>query len=155
MTSVLSMLDEWAEGLEKGEDNCILILDQSAAYDMICHKKLLEQIKIIGCDTNEIEFFKDYLADRSQTTTVDTFQSDTLMTGPMSVCQGSTLSGFLYMIYTLDYPLIHSNKMLNIQEYDEMNQPKTTTFIDDSIVKILLDKDHSKNNKQVDDVLKK
>ena len=80
MTAVVSMLDEWAESMERGEDNTILILDQSAAYDVICHIKLIEKMKILGFDNNAIQFFKDYLCGRRQTVTVDTFQSETLYT---------------------------------------------------------------------------
>ena len=45
MTAIISMLDDWAEGLEKGENNLILVLDQSAAYDVICHVKLIQKLK--------------------------------------------------------------------------------------------------------------
>ena len=155
MTAVLSMLDEWAEGIEKGEDNTILVLDQSAAYDVICHKKLLEKLEILGCDANAILFFKDYLNGRRQTTTVDTFQSDTLYTGPMSVCQGSTLSGLLYLIYTLDYPLLFEDKKTTIEEYDKTEKPKTTTFVYDSIVKIKMEDNPSKHNIQIKTTLDK
>ena len=91
MTAVISMLDDWAEDLENGHENAILILDQSAAYDVICHSKLLVKLQLLGCDRNAIQFFTEYLKDRKQSVTVDTFQSDTLESGPLSVCQGSTL----------------------------------------------------------------
>ena len=44
MTAILSMLDKWTEGLERGDDNLVLVLDQSAAYDVICHEKLLQKL---------------------------------------------------------------------------------------------------------------
>ena len=153
MTAVVSMLDEWAEGLEKGENNTLLILDQSAAYDVICHKKLIEKMKILGCDNNAILFFQDYLQGRRQTVTVDTYQSDILYTGLMSVCQGSTLLGLLYLIYTLDYPLLLSHNKLSIKEYDETKDPKTTTFVDDSVVKIKMDNDINQHNQQIKNTL--
>ena len=140
MTAVLSMLDDWATDLENGKENAILVLDQSAAYDVISHQKLIEKMKILGWDENAILYFQSYLENRKQSVTVDTFQSDTLNTGPLSVCQGSTLSGLLYLIYTLDYPLIRNERKLSIKEYDESTKPKTTTFVDDSICKIELPK---------------
>ena len=115
MTAIISMLDDWAEGLEKGENNLVLVLDQSAAYDVICHKKLIQKLKLLGCDNNAINFFTDYLVDRQQTVTIETFQSDFLHSGPISVCQGSTLSGLLYLIYTLDYPLIFDQSTMKIE----------------------------------------
>ena len=78
MTAVLSMLDEWAESLENGEDTTILVLDQSAVYDIICHRKLVEKLEILGCDAKTLRFFENYFNGRRQTVTVDTFQSGTL-----------------------------------------------------------------------------
>ena len=155
MTAVLSMLDDWATDLENGKENAILVLDQSAAYDVICHHKLIEKMKILGWDENAILYFQSYLENRMQSVTVDTFQSDTLNTGPLSVCQGSTLSGLLYLIYTLDYPLIHNDRKLSIKEYDESTNPKTTTFVDDSICKIQLPKNNSDNNRIIKTTLDK
>ena len=155
MTAVASMLDEWVESLERGESNTILILDQSAAYDVICHKKLIEKMSILGFDNNAIQFFKDYLHGRRQSVTVESFQSDKLYTGPLSVCQGSTLSGLLFLIYTLDYPLIFFDKNIPIEEYDVSIKPKTTTFVDDSIVKILLEDDQNQHNNQIKTTLAK
>ena len=155
MTAVLSMLDDWANDLENGKENAILVLDQSAAYDVISHVKLLEKIKILGWDRNAILFFTSYLSNRRQSVTVDNFQSEILYTGPLSVCQGSTLSGLLYLIYTLDYPLIHNSRKLNIQEYDESEKPKTTTFVDDSICKIQLPKNNGDNNRLIKNTLDK
>ena len=65
------------------------------------------------------------------------------------------LSGLLYLIYTLDYPLIHNYRKLTIQEYDQSKLPKTTTFIDDSICKIRLDKKLNNHNNQIKTVLDK
>ena len=94
------------------------------------------------------------MVNRQQTVTIETFQSDLLHTGPLSVCQGSTLSGLLYLVYTLDYPLIFDTKILKIEEFDESNKPKINTFVDDSIVKIKLEDDPNKHNNQVEDALK-
>ena len=143
------MLDEWSEDMENHIDNAVIVLDQSAAYDIICHVKLVEKLTILGCDRNAIEFVKSYLSNRNQTVTVESFQSDILDSGPMSVCQGSTMSGLLYMVYTLDYPLIHVEEVQNIKEYEESTAPKTTTFIDDSICKIRISKNKDDNNQQI------
>ena len=149
MSAVLTMLDEWSEDLENHKNNAILILDQSAAYDIICHVKLVEKLKLLGFDRNSLEFIKSYLNNRDQTVTVESFQSDTLDSGPMSVCQGSTLSGIFYLIYTLDYPLIHVNKIQSTQQYEESNAPKTTTFVDDSICKIQITDNTTHNNNEI------
>ena len=64
MTALVSMLDEWAEALENGESNAILVLDQLAAYDIICHQKLIEKLQILEADNTSTQFFTDYLRQR-------------------------------------------------------------------------------------------
>ena len=112
-------------------------------------------MKILGFDRKSLEYFKDYLKERQQTVTVETFQSDTLMSGPISVCQGSTLSGLLYLIYTLDYPLIHSSKIQTMKEYNLSEKPRTTTFVNDSSVKIHLGPNKDDHNLTITNVLHK
>ena len=80
MTAVLNMLDDWSEDYENHKSNAILVLDQSTTYDIICHVKLLEKLKIIGFDRNSVELFKSYKQNRNQTVTVESFQSETLDT---------------------------------------------------------------------------
>ena len=155
MTALVSMLDEWAEALENGESNAILVLDQSAAYNIICHQKLIEKLKILGADNASTQFFTDYLRQRRQSVTVDAFQSDTLESGPLSVCQGSTLSGSLYLVYTLDYPLLHHPGNLDMENYDKSKDNKMTTFIDDSSIRIKIGQDKDQNNTMITNTLDK
>ena len=147
------MLDEWVYSLEQGEDSAVLILDQSAAYDVVWHPLLLQKLEILGFQEKTLKLFKSYLSDRRQRVLVDSFLSDELAIGPLSVCQGSTLSGILYIIYTLDYPLIYQQEILPIQEYITDKSPKTTTFVDDSNSRILLTKNTDTNNSKIKEVL--
>ena len=153
MSAVLSMLDEWAYSLEKGEDSAILILDQSAAFDIVWHPLLLKKLQNIGCQDLTMKLFTSYLGQRTQKVIVDTFESNELEIGPLSVCQGSTLSGLMYLIYTLDYPIIHQDKMLSISEYIQDKKPKTTTFVDDSISRVHITKDKAQNNTIIKGIL--
>ena len=152
-TAVLSMLDEWAYSLEQGEDSAVLILDQSAAFDVVWHPLLLKKLQELGFQPNTMRFFENYLNQRSQKVIVDSFCSDELEIGPLSVCQGSTLSGLLYLIFTLDYPLIHQEKVLQIPQYVLDKKPKTNTFVDDSISRIILSKDTTQNNTTIKNFL--
>ena len=146
MTMVIAMLDKWTYSLEKSEDS------GNTNIRPICHiwysmtptitKKKLQQL---GFQERTMKFFKSYLQQRTQQVIVDSFSSDELEIGPLSVCQGSTLSGLLYLIFTLDYPIIHQDKLLTIPEYIEGKNPKTNTFVDNSISRILLSKNHDNN----------
>ena len=100
-----------------------------------------------------MKLFQSYLHQRTQKVIVDTFHSNELEIGPLSVGQGSTLSGLLYIIYTLDYPIIHQDKILTIPENIEDKKPKTTTFVDDSISRINITKDKTTNNNVIKAVL--
>ena len=64
-----------------------------------------------------------YLSERKQAVYINGNTSDTLLTGPYSVSQGSILSGNFYLIYTLDIPLT---------EYNNCNNTQINTYIDDS-----------------------
>ena len=48
--AIVTMLDDWVYNMENGENLAILILDQSAAYDLISHKILVRKLKILGFD---------------------------------------------------------------------------------------------------------
>ena len=155
ITAIMTMLDEWAYALEKGDDSAILILDQSAAFDIVWHPLLLKKMEILGFQQNTIKLFTSYLKDRRQRVLVDSFLSNELSIGPLSVCQGSTLSGILYIIYTLNYPLLNQASILPVHKYIEDKAPKTTTFVDDSNSRISLTKDKDNNNKIIKDELNK
>ena len=68
------------------------------------------------------------------------------LSGPMSVCQGSTLSGLLYLVYMLDYPLLFNPRILTIEEYDQSKEP---------IVKIEYKEYKQLQNKNIKEVLDK
>ena len=153
IAAIATMLDDWVYDLESGENLAILILDQSAAYDLISHQILVKKLKILGFDDHAAAYFENYLKNRSQKVIVDTFESDQMYIGPMSVCQGSTLSGLLYLIYTLDLPLVHHSENHSLENYEKCKSPKTTTFVDDSAIKITLKNDQNQHNQQIKNTL--
>ena len=60
VTATATILDEISNKLENSEDTATIILDQSAAYDVIPHKILLKKMKILGFQQPTIEYFKSY-----------------------------------------------------------------------------------------------
>ena len=74
-----------------------------------------------------------YLSERKQAVYINGNTSDTLLTGPYSVSQGSILSGNFYLIYTLDMNLqTHKVKHTNHTEYNNCNNTQINTYIEDS-----------------------
>ena len=70
------MLDDWMYDQENGEDSVILILDQSAAYNLISHKILLRKLEILRFDPHAVGYYSSYLKNMSQKVVIDTFTSD-------------------------------------------------------------------------------
>ena len=61
----------------------------------------------------------------------------------MSVVQGSTLSCLLYMIYTLDLPLLCLPRKLSMEEEINDTSPKSVTYVDDTTNTSILNKQTS------------
>ena len=135
ITAATTLVDEWADDIEKNHHKAILLLDQSAAFDTICHSILVNKLKILGFDSHATQYMENYLSNRNQIVEIDGVKSNNLFTGPFSVVQGSTLSCLLYLIYTLDLPTVYHSNNPTIEHQINCNQPTPTNFVDDTIVK--------------------
>ena len=138
VTATATLIDQWAQNLEDGIDTAIIILDQSAAYDIVPHHILIEKLRILGADNHSHQYFKNYLSDRTQQISLDGIYSEELHIGPMSVVQGSTLSCLLYLVYILDLPIMYHKTNPTIKQQEECTQPTPTTFVDDTALTIKL-----------------
>jgi hypothetical protein len=135
-TAVATIVDHWAQLLEDNIPTAVIALDQSAAYDIICHKILLKKLRILGFNNNTLNLFRSYLEDRTQQVSVDGALSEKLHIGPMSVVQGSILSCLLFLLYTLDLPLLLHESHHTPRGELECKKPSTSTFVDDWIISI-------------------
>ena len=95
------------------------------------HVILKEKLKIIGFGSDASKLFENYLKDRKQFTQVDGIYSNILGTNDHSVCQGSTLSGLLYLIFSLDIPKLFHNNKHNAIEDRNCNASSLKTYVDD------------------------
>ena len=111
-TALLQMYNTWMEQLEEGHLVGIMMIDQSAAFDLCDHKLLIEKMKLLGVEETSASWLESYLKNRSQSTLVDGYLSESIPLPPCSVIQGGTGSGLLYLVYTNNLPdTIHSHKV--------------------------------------------
>ena len=92
-----------------------------------------KKLRHIGIDEQGVKLLMNYLKDRKQITEINTQKSDKLLTGPISVSQGSIISGLLYTIMTLDmHGQSHPVKHKNHTEYIEYKNPEMNIYVDDT-----------------------
>ena len=72
-----------------------------------------------------------HLNERYQVVNIQGRQSTHKKCKEYSTIQGSVLSGILFLIYIMDYPLLFHNKEHTPMENHKCNQPTSATFVDD------------------------
>ena len=83
------------------------MIDQSAAYDLLCHKVSAEKLSFYNFDVGSVSWIVSYLSNRTQSVQVESKGSDPLDCGDHGVPQGSVLGGLLQVINSNDFPDCH------------------------------------------------
>jgi hypothetical protein len=119
VTQLLSVLHSIGKSLDQNTQTDILYLDFAKAFDCVDHVILIEKLKWYGVTENLLNWFTDYLSDRSQRVLIDGVASRYLPV-TSGVPQGSIVGPLLFVIFINDLPDI-------IQE-----QTRTGLFADDT-----------------------
>ena len=63
--ALIQMYDQWLEHVDDGKMVGVMMIDISAAFDMVDHAILIEKLKIVGLTEGTFAWFRSYLSDRS------------------------------------------------------------------------------------------
>ena len=138
-TLVLELYDILLEAIEKGEDMAVIAIDQSKSFEIVDHPILIKKLQVIGFDKSAIDLITSYLDNRKQYVQINGFDSDLENTGPLSVAQGSILSGLLHLIFILDLPDFFHNQKHDPLSYRQCKNPNAKTFVDDCFIAVKYD----------------
>ena len=89
-----------------------MALDQSAAFDCVSHKILLDKLRLYRCSQTTLNWTEQYLSSRSQQVCIGRHQSH-LSPLYRGVPQGSILGPFLYLVYTNEMAEVITNPACN------------------------------------------
>ena len=89
----------------------VMMLDLSAAFDLVDHSILLKKLELLGFDQQTVIWFWSYLTKRSQCVYVDGKTSE-LKPVNVGVPQGRVLGPLMYILFvnTVNPSIIHFNK---------------------------------------------
>lgn len=104
-TALTQMTDDWHRQIDQKNIVGAVMLDFSAAFDIINHQLLLDKLKCYGFEASSLQWLKSYLTKRSQSVFFNGCYSDSSAV-TCGVPQGSCLGPLLYSIFTNDLPFV-------------------------------------------------
>ena len=103
-TALIQLQDLWLEASENKELSAALLLDLSAAFDVVDHSIFLKKLNVYKFSEKSIEWFKSYLESRRFFVQVESKISKKENLEDIGVPQGSILGPLIFIIFCNDFP---------------------------------------------------
>ena len=151
ITALLQLMDNIATSTDMNMITASMGIDQTAAFDCVDHRILIDKIGFYGLDINTVLWIESYLSSRSSYVVVGSTQSR-MITMNHGVPQGSVLGPLMYLMYINEFPAILEDDFCINQAHrdsirlfgNECNDcGSLTVFADDSVFL------HASNNRHL------
>lgn len=111
ISALTQLYEKIYEHIENSELVGLLMVDLSAAFDVLDHSILLRKLKLYGLSDSAISWFKSYLIGRKQCVSLEGKNSNWIDI-LLGVPQGSILGPILFLIYVNDMPICINDKRM-------------------------------------------
>ena len=115
-TALVQMYDRWVQAAAKGQVSGAVLLDLSAAFDLVSPDILLQKLEIYGLDKSFLTWIDSYMTNRYQGVWIDHTLSSYLPCD-IGVPQGSNLGPLFFLLFGNDlllFSIVTRTSMLMI-----------------------------------------
>ena len=101
--ALTNCISDWLVNIDRGNVNMVVFLDIKKAFDATDHSILLNKLEKYRICCEELLFFKSYLTNRKQYSSIQ-YRNSSFKPILTCVLQGSMLGPLLFIIYMNDLP---------------------------------------------------